>query len=183
MPHLIPYYIVGLLLAACSTFAIYSQRRAVRLSDRGWEDVLSRIQVINTSGLITVALDYLNPPQYQASLQPRELWKLVGAYDGLRQMRANSELMLALAAHATNWNFEEATVVAERMRRDALRLRRAVLKIEVGFLPIAILRNFYLGTPFNIQEAAAAYYLMRQRLLALYASTHTGRYPALAALL
>jgi hypothetical protein len=69
------------------------------------------------------------------------------------------------------------------MRRDALRLRRAVLRVEVGFLPFALLRQFYIRTPFHIQEAAAAYYLMRQRLLALYASSHSGRLPALAAIL
>jgi hypothetical protein len=137
MPHLAPYYIVALLLTACSTFAIYSQRKVVRLGDRGWEDILSRIHKIDTLGLTTVALDYLNPPQHQTAIQPRELWKLVGAYDGLRRMRANADLLLALAAHASRWNYEEATVVSERMRRDAIRLRRAVLRIEVGFLPFA----------------------------------------------
>jgi hypothetical protein len=45
------------------------------------------------------------------------------------------------------------------------------------------LRRFYLRTPFQIQEAAAAYYLMRQRLLTLYSATHSGRYPALAAVI
>jgi hypothetical protein len=74
-------------------------------------------------------------------------------------------------------------IVSERMRRDALRLRRAVLRIQVGFLPFAVLRHFYIRTPLQIQEAAAAYYLMRQRLLALYGSSHSGRLPALAAVL
>jgi hypothetical protein len=183
MPHAVTYYALAVALLGLLFVGYYSQRKSIKLSDRGWEDILSRIQVINTSGLTTVALDYLNPTQQQTSIQPRELWKLVGAYDGLRRMRANSDLMLALAAHATHWNFEEATIVAERMRRDALRLRRAVLKIEVGFLPIAVFRHFYVGTPFHIQEAAASYHLMRQRLLTLYASTHRGRYPALAAVL
>src|ERR1700760_2713773 len=100
MPHLAPYCIVALLLAACLTFAIYSHKKAVRLSDRGWENVLARVQAINTSGLTTVALDYLNPPKHQTAIQPRELWKLVGAYDGLRRMRINANLMLDLAAHA-----------------------------------------------------------------------------------
>jgi hypothetical protein len=183
MLHPTSYYIVGLLLAACSIFAIYSQRKGVRLSERGWEALLAEIQNIDTDALATVALDYLNPPRRQTSLQPRELWKLVGAYEGLRRMRANADLMLALVAHASDWNFEEATIVGERMRRDALRLRRAVWKIELGFLPSTMLRRFYLHTPFQIQEAAAAYYLMRQRLLTLYSATHSGRYPALAAVI
>jgi hypothetical protein len=37
--------------------------------------------------------------------------------------------------------------------------------------------------PFNVHEAASAYYLMRQRLLALYETSHAGLYPALAAVL
>jgi hypothetical protein len=182
-PHVVTYYALAVALLGLLFAGFYSQRKSIKLSDRGWEDVLSHMQVVNTAGLTAVAMDYLNPPQHQTSLQPRELWKLVGAYDGLSRMRANADLMLALAAHAANWNFEEATIVAERMRRDALRLRRAVLKIEVGFLPIAVFRHFYVRTPFHIQEAAAAYYLMRQRLLALYAATHSARYPVLAAVL
>jgi hypothetical protein len=148
-----------------------------------WEDLLSRFQKVNIDGVTTVALDYLNPQQNQTSIQPRAIWKLVGDYEGLRRMRINANLMLALAAHARHWNFDEATIVGERMRRDALRLTRAVLRTEFGFLPFMILRPFYIRTPFQIQEAAAAYYLMRQRLLALYAATHSGRYPALAAVL
>jgi hypothetical protein len=183
MPNPAPYCIVALLLIVCLAFTIYSHKRAIRLSERGWEDLLSRVQAVNTKGLTTIALDYLNPTKSQTAIQPRELWKLVGAYEGLRHMRVNVHLMLALAAHASQWDYEEATIVTERMRRDALRLRRALLKIEIGFVPIAFLRRFYFTAPFHIQEAAAAYYLMRQRLLTLYASAHAGRYPALAAVL
>lgn len=32
---------------------------------------------------------------------------------------------------------------------------------------------------FNVQEAASAYWLMRERLLALYQTSHAGRYPRL----
>jgi hypothetical protein len=183
MPHMVTYCALATALIGLLMGAIYSQRRTVRLSDLTWDDIVARIQKIDTKGLAAVAQDYLNPPQQQTIIQPRELWKLVGAYDGLRRMRANADLMLVLAAHASDWNFEEATIVGERMRRDALRLRRAVWRIEMGFLPITMSRRFYVGTPFHIQEAAAAYYLMRQRLLRLYASTHMGRYPALAAAL
>jgi hypothetical protein len=131
-------------------------------------------------GLSTVARDYLRPEPGQTEIQPRVIWKLVGNYHGLRKMRANADLMLVLAAHAQHWNFGEATIVAERMRRDSIRLKRAVLRIELGFLPLSLLRRFQLAIPFHVQEAAAAYYLMRERLLALYATSHAGRYPILA---
>ena len=37
--------------------------------------------------------------------------------------------------------------------------------------------------PFHLQEATSAYYLMRERLLALYETSHAGRYERLAAAL
>lgn len=180
---LTPYYFLILAFLGLVLFAVRSQRKAIRLNECGWQDLLARLQQVNVEGVTTVALDYLNPQQNQTAIQPRAIWNLVGDYEGLRRMRSNADLMLALAAHARHWNFEEAAIVGERMRRDGLRLRRALLKIEAGFLPFSFLRKFYVRTPFQIQEAAAAYYLMRQRLLALYAASHSGRYPSLAAVL
>jgi hypothetical protein len=62
------------------------------------------------------------------------------------------------------------------MRCDAIALRRAVLKVTVGTVPgyIDLRGSFYL------QEAVSAYYLMRERLLALYATSHAGRLSRLA---
>jgi len=77
-----------------------------------------------------------------------------------------------LAGFAQQWNFQESVIVGERMRRDGLALRRAARKVWVGML-------FGYGKahgPFSVQEAASAYYLMRQRLLALYETSHAGRY-------
>jgi hypothetical protein len=37
--------------------------------------------------------------------------------------------------------------------------------------------------PFHLHEAASSYYLMRQRLLALYQTSHAGLYPRLAEVL
>ena len=104
---------------------------------------------------------------------------MVGGSEGLAQMRANADVLLALAGYAQQWNFEESVIVAERMRRDALTLRRATFRIAFGLL-------FNYGKargPFYVQEAASAYYLMRVRLLALYETSHAGRYPGLSAAL
>ena len=48
---------------------------------------------------------------------------MLGGREGLRRMRENAKLMLILAAHAQQWNFDEGVIVTERMRRDAVRLR------------------------------------------------------------
>jgi hypothetical protein len=159
---------------------IRSWRSSVKLNAQGWHQLLSQLQTVNVGGIIAVANDYLHPEPDQIKIQPRAIWKLVGAYEGLLKMRTNADLMLALAAHAQHWNSGEATIVAERMRRDSIRLKRALFRIELGFLPWRLLHRFCVSTPFYIQEAAAAYYLMRERLLALYATSHAGRYPLLA---
>jgi hypothetical protein len=181
--HLLPYFGLSLALCGFIVAAVYSQRKAIRLNARGWDDLVERLERVEPDGVKVVARDYLDPQQGQIALEPPELWKLVGGYEGLRRMRANADLMLALAAHAQYWNFDEATIVAERMRLDSWRLRRALRRIEFGSLPYFAVRRFWLRIPLQVQEAAAAYYLMRQRLLSLYATSHSGLYPRLAEIL
>jgi hypothetical protein len=98
-------------------------------------------------------------------------------------MRENAEIMLSLAAYAQQWNFEEGTIVTERMRRDAALLRRSVRRVELGMIPSMLFRRFRFTLPLEAQEASSAYYLMRQRLLSLYETSHECRYPMLAAVL
>ena len=178
--HLLPYYGLSVAFLGFVVAMTYSQRKAIRLTARGWDDLVARLERVEFGNLKVIAGDYLDPHDSQIKLEPSELWKLVGGSEGLRRMRANAELMLALAAHAQHWNFDEATIVAERMRLDASRLRRALWRIELGSLPHILLRRFWLRIPIQVQEAAAAYYLMRQRLLSLYATSHSGLYPRLA---
>jgi hypothetical protein len=95
-------------------------------------------------------------------------------------MRENADVMLDLAACAQQWNFTEAVIVTERMRMDAAQLRRAVRRVELGLISLRVLRRYQLALPLFAQEASSAYYLMRQRLLCLYQTSHAGLYPRLA---
>jgi hypothetical protein len=131
--------------------------------------------------LSAVAVDYLTPHRGQIDLEPNEIWEFLGGYEGLRRMRENAEIMLALAAYAQRWNFAEAVIVTERMRLDAASLRRAVRRVELGMIPSRFMQRFRFTLPLHAQEASSAYYLMRQRLLSLYETSHAGRYSALAA--
>ena len=165
------FFLAGVLLHA------HLRRR--RLSAVDWTGLLGRLGTVPTDGITTIALEYLQPSKGQIGIQTDDLWRLAGGSEGLAQMRANAEILLALAGYAQQWNFEESVIVAERMRRDALTLRRATFRIALG-----ILFNYGKARgPFYVQEAASAYYLMRVRLLALYESSHVGRYPDLAAAL
>ena len=104
---------------------------------------------------------------------------MIGEAEGLKRMHANAEVLIALAGYAQRWNFHESVIVAERMRQDGLALRRAVHLTTFSMI-FGYARH---RSPFYLQQAASSYDLMRERLLALYETSHAGRYSALAAAL
>jgi hypothetical protein len=153
--------------------------RARDLATLEWHELIARLQPVSSAGIHDIALHYLRPNKGQLGAQPHELWTSVGGAEGLQRMAANAEILVALAGHAQRWNFDESVIVAERMRRDGIALRRATDKAIWG----VILHRGKVSRPFHVQEAASAYFLMRERLLALYETSHAARYPALAAAL
>jgi len=176
LPFLVGVGSCGLLCALAFLWLFTRQRK-----ERSWNDLVARLYKIEPVGLSAVALDYMTPRHNQIDLEMDEIWDFLGGYQGLRKMRENAEIMLEMAAFAQRWNFQEAAVVTVRMRMDAVTLRRALLRVELGLVPFKLLRRFQLALPLNAQEASSAYYLMRQRLLFLYETSHEGLYPTLAA--
>jgi hypothetical protein len=156
---------------------VWLQVSAHRAAARSWEELVSQLQHIPPRGLEIVALDYMEPKPNQLKLEPEHLWALIGGLEGLRAMRRNANLLIALAAYVQRWNFDEGVIVTERMRQDAIQLKRALFHIRME----RVLRRTPLRTPFYLQQAASAYYLMTRRLLALYATSHAGLLPALRA--
>jgi hypothetical protein len=156
---------------------------AIRVDRRSWTDLVAAIERIEFERVKSVARDYLDPQEGQIALEPTDMWLMLGGRDGLRRMRQNARLMLLLAAHAQQWNFDEGVIVTERIRRDALRLQTAVRQIEMALLLHRVMRRSATLIPFHLHEAASSYYLMRQRLLALYQTSHAGLYPRLAEVL
>lgn len=175
------FHIAGLFLLLCAFAAIafYATRRSIQVDGRSWGALVAALQQVNLDGLQSVARDYLEPRKGQIEMEPEAIWLLLGGEPGLKRMRANADLLLAIAAHASRWNGEESTVVAERMRRDAVRLRSAIRRIQLGMLSQIFTGRHWVSVPFQLQEAASAYYLMRQRLLALYETSHVGLLPQL----
>jgi len=172
-----------LLLATCGALLCILLRLLLQLSKqqrRGWHNLVADLYRLDMVELSAVAEDFLNPRRGQIDMEPKEIWEFLGGYRGLRRMRENAEVMLALAAYAQQWNFFEAAIVTERMRLDAAQLRRAVFRVELGLIPFRMLRRYQVTLPLYAQEASSAYYLMRQRLLFLYQTSHAGLYPKLA---
>jgi hypothetical protein len=158
---------------------LHSYISANRLARCSWEELVGKLHHIESAGIVTVAMNHLAPAKDQLELQPEEMWNLLGGLEGLQQMRENGRILIALAAYVERWNYEEGVIIAERMRRDGLQLRRAVTRIMLEtFIGVKQVR-----IPFYLHEAASSYYLMRQRLLALYQTNHAGLYPRLVEVL
>ena len=165
------------LAALLISLFLRSRVKKKRLSKLDWNQLLARVEPVCADGIAVVALDYLHPVMGQLQVGPGDLLRMVGGDEGIKRMYDNAQIMIALAGYAQRWNPLESAVVAERMRRDGLVLRRATLRLALGALD----RRGHLLAPFDIHEAVAAYYLMRQRLLALYETSHAARYPSLLA--
>jgi len=177
------YIFLGAVVACLVAAAIKGQMSALRVDRRSWQELVSQLKRIEFQRITSVARDYLDPQGGQISLEPADMWLMLGGREGLRRMRENARLMLLLAAHAQQWNFDEGVIVTERMRRDAIRLNSAVRRIELALTFNMILRRSSNLIPFHLHEAASSYYIMRQRLLALYQTSHSGLYPRLAEVL
>jgi hypothetical protein len=173
----------GVLLMGFAGAVAQQWRTSRKWRKMEWLDLVAMLQPVDFAGISTVAVDYLTPCRGQLRLEPDRMWRLLGGYKGLKRMSQNAEVMLALASYAQRWNFEEAVIVTERMRLDAAALRRAVRRVRLGMLSNRLLQRFRFTIPLNAQEASSTYYLMRQRLFALYETSHESRLPALAACL
>ncbi len=172
---MIPILLLLAFVVLLAAGLVWMQVRTHRLHSVSWENLIAQLQHVPARGLEIVALDYMEPRPNQLKLEPEHLWGFIGGMEGLRGMRRNANLLIALAAYVQRWNFEESVIVTERMRQDAVQLKRALFRIRVEML----LRRTQLRTPFYIQQAASAYYLMTRRLLALYETSHAGLLPVL----
>jgi len=149
--------------------------RTRQLSFLTWKQLVEQIQPVKNEGIQTLALDYLEPTHNQTGRNMEEMWDLVGGTKGLKRMKNNADVLIALAEYAEGWNTDESAIVAARMERDGLALRRAVVGLGLG-ITCGYGNQRVSG---YLQEAASSYYLMRKRLLLLYKSSHSGLYPCL----
>ena len=165
-------------LGGLGYFAYVGHQRR-KLFAQSWDSILSRMEGVHLAGLQEIAEAYLKPTKNQLRIEPVEMWTTVGGLTGLQKMRQNSETMLQLALYAERWNAESGRVVSEMIRRDALRLKKAVIKIELAMIyPYGMVY-----AAFSLQEAISSYCLMRERLLGLYEVAHDGLLPRLRAAL
>ena len=76
------------------------------------------------------------------------MWDMVGGIEGIRRLKANAQVMLELAVFAESWNEEQGPIISEMIRRDAIRLNKAVVRIQLSLL----FRVPFIRAPFHLQE-------------------------------
>lgn len=180
---MLAFVLLGAVVCSLILLALKNQITSLRVDQRSWADLVAALEPVEFDHVSSVARDFLDPHLGQISLEPPDMWLMLGGKEGLRRMKKNAKVMLLLAAHAQRWNFDEGVIVTERIRRDALQLQRSVHRVEIALLFHSVLRRSGTLIPFHLHEAASAYYLMRQRLLALYQNSHAGLYPRLVEVL
>jgi hypothetical protein len=141
-----------------------------------WTDLLARLSPVGRVGIEEVAAVFLLPSSEQLDsrsielrLESRDIWDFIGGIEGLETMQRNADVLIELACYVQRWN-QEASVVAEQLRLDANQIKTSLAKIK------SAQRQGSLSTwfPIHATRATAAYFLMTQRVCALYEISHEG---------
>ncbi len=130
-----------------------------------WEELVRELSWIDRDSIARVALDLINRPEAKdaTSLQPLQLWVLIGGLKGLEVLERNSEVLIRLAWYVQR-RYPDALVVAEQLRLDARALKWHVDRLKGA----ARTGNLQISFPFYAQRAVVIYYRMTRCLLDLY---------------
>jgi hypothetical protein len=168
---------VGMFVVSHIAIAGYYYYRSRRSSEVEWDDLFRKLTWIDRDTIAQVALDLVDESgqpresDIAASLEPAQLWKLIGGLKGLEVLEKNSEVLIDLACYVQRW-YPEALVTAERLRLDARELQWHVARLRGA----AKTGNLQISFPFYGQRAVVAYYLMTRRLLDLYQAANVSTF-------
>lgn len=160
---------IGIFLSVLLFVAGYFYFRSRKARAANWEDLFVKLAWIDRDNIAQVALDLVDvngQPKMDedaASLEPSQLWNLIGGLDGLEVLERNSEVLIDLAFYVQQW-YPEALPIAERLRMDARELKWHVARLRGA----AEKGNLQISFPFYAQRAVVKYYVMTRRLLSLY---------------
>jgi hypothetical protein len=152
------------LLLICA--AVHYQRLARRRTGAGWEDLIGRLRPLDRVAIQRIAASRFSPdPESADDLQPdpAQIWNLIGGMEGVEALEANCDVLIELACYVQQWH-PEAVVVAEHLRLNAREIKWHLQRLR-GAAAVGHLRTAF---PDYAPQAVATYFLMTQRLLALY---------------
>jgi hypothetical protein len=171
---LTPLTVTGPVFLLVVVTAIVYGLRLRRSRKTTWEELMNRIVPVDRRAIETVALHTVDPAGQPVSDEERrelgrqDIWNLLGGMEGIRRIESNSAVLIEIAAYLERWH-PEATDAAEELRLEAKKLEWHVGRLR------AAEKNHCLDAHFHFygRSAAVSYYLMSNRLLALYRQSHS----------
>jgi hypothetical protein len=153
---------------------INSQEHRYEIASLSFKEMVQKLHPMPYDAIEAIASSHLNPSLNP--IDPVAALVAIGDLPGLKRMRDNGELLIAIADDASNW-YRDAGDVADQLRHELTTIKRA------GWIALALYVfggcRGYFGP--SILASVAAYHLMTQRLLVLYENTHLARYIELKA--
>jgi hypothetical protein len=157
-----------LLLLGAAGYGYY-YRRSRRESNDAWENLLSRLAIVNRERLQQIAFDIIdesgNPrtDEHAKELKPEHIWRLTGGLEGLEVLEQNSLVLIDMAYYLQKW-YPEASKTAEELRLKAREIEWHVSRLRAA-AQAGQIETWFANYAQNI---VAAYYLMTRGVLALY---------------
>ncbi|MGD0443882.1 MAG: hypothetical protein ABSA39_08095 [Edaphobacter sp.] len=143
--------------------------RARHASAGSWEQLLERLTVLDRDGVAKIALDYADESgrrkteSLSTELESSQIFGLIGGLAGLEALEKNCAVLIDMAFFVQQW-YPEALVLAEELRLSAREIEWHVERLRGA----AKTGNLEPSFASYAQPAIAKYYLMTQRVLALY---------------
>ncbi len=165
-------FAIALFVAANVCLVAYYYLRRQRRSEPSFEDLFAKLTWTDRNSIAQVALELVDESGQRRlvddvetveTMEPADLWALIGGLEGLEVLEKNSEVLIELAFYVQRW-YPAALVIAERLRLDAKELNWHVARLRGA----AQNGNLQVSFPFYAQRAVVAYYLMTRRVLSLY---------------
>ena len=168
---------IGIFLSVLLFVAGYFYFPSRKATRANWEDLFTKLTWIDRNNIAQVALDLVDvngqpkTDEDAASLEPSQLWNLIGGLDGLEVLERNSEVLIDLAFYVQRW-YPEALPIAERLRLDARELKWHVARLR-GAAKRATCKY-----PFRFMRSARwlNITLMSRRLLSRYEAANYPRW-------
>jgi hypothetical protein len=168
------------LVASMAAVAFWYTRKAHRRETATWESLVARLEPIDRRAVAVIALDLFDESGARRSgedadsLDPSEVWDMIGGLSGLEVMERNCRVLIDIAAHVQRW-YPEAVVVAEQLRLNAREVQFHLGRLKGA----ARTGNLHSAFADYAQRAVATYYRMTRSVLALCEHAHA---PGLATL-
>ncbi|WP_150133198.1 hypothetical protein [Acidisarcina polymorpha] len=160
-----------LILGILSMGFVITRMSLARYSSMSWRALMESLQDVDVDGIDALSREYLRPQETVQTLSESEKLRLIGGTSGLARMRHNVDVMMAMASQAEALDPESAAEAGELMRRDANKIKSAIVGQGLG-------RTIGYGrrrVGSYLAEACAAYILICQRLVGIYERVHSIR--------